>query len=145
MCLCSHSNSLHLPLSNSLWENSELDWIPSGNIFVKNETYKIMTWKWVSRWGMTFWLLWEFSATWESSAVHRQVVPSSREVPVCQRIRFGGSLTAETGLSTSELWTSFGYFGLRLESACVVVMGDLAVQIPGLGHFRRNGSRAKPW
>lgn len=62
-----------------------------------------MTWKWVSRWGMMFWLLWEFSAAWESSAVHRQVVPSCRDVPLCRRIRFDGSLPAETGLSASEL------------------------------------------
>lgn len=36
------------------WRNSELGWISSGNVLVKIGTYKIMTWEWMSRWGMTF-------------------------------------------------------------------------------------------
>lgn len=106
------------------WGNSELGWSPSGNIFMKNRAYKIMTWKWMSRWRMIFRLLLEFAALWESSIVHRRAAPSWWEVPVRQRSRFEGSLTAETGPSPQSYKKISKYPGPKLVSAhCRGVVG----------------------
>lgn len=49
-----HSLSASLKQLVLQYGNSELGWSPSGDILMKNRTYKIITQKWMSRWGMFF-------------------------------------------------------------------------------------------